>query len=168
MCKKKINRVCFLLFFFNFSTSWLAVSWRSGRLLFTASAASRQSRDLTVRAPGCHSAAFGHCHSGDWCRCRCGAKLREVGHGPVGCVQSKQGLIMHKVSHAPLFFDSLLMCVKGRERVVSVSITIITRAPSPGGLHDPQSSWFSLHFCQRPLLYAGFLSLFFCLFERER
>lgn len=108
--QKKINRVCFLLllFFLNFSTSWLAVSWRSGRLLFMA--ASRQSRDLTVRAPRSRSAAFGRCHSGDWCRCRCGAKLREVGHGPTGCVQSKQGLIMHKVSHAPLFF-TLCSCV---------------------------------------------------------
>lgn len=108
--KKKINRVCFLLFFFNFSTSWLAVSRRSGRLLFTASVASRQSGALTAWAPGCRSAAFGRCHSGDWCRCRCGAELREVGHGPAGCVQSKQGLIMHKVSHAALFF-TLCSCV---------------------------------------------------------
>lgn len=43
-----------------------------------------------------------------------------MGHGAAGCVQFKQGLIVHKVSHAPLFFIftlSVYMCERG-EKVV--------------------------------------------------
>lgn len=42
--------------------------------------------------------------------CRCGAPLREVGHAPAGCVQSKQGLIMHKVSRALSLLCSFFTC----------------------------------------------------------
>lgn len=105
------------------STSWMAVSWRSGRLLFTASLLRLGSRDLTAcgapRVP--LSRPLGHCHCRDWGRCRCGAQLREVGHAPAGCVQSKQGLIMHKVSCAPFAFFLFSMC-EWKEVGVSVNI----------------------------------------------
>lgn len=145
------------------------MSWRSGRLLFTASAASRQSRDLTVRAPGCRSGRLRPLSQ--WRLVPVKMWSRTEGSGSRACrlcaIQTRSHYAQGK-SCSLIFLLFAHECVKGRERVVSVSITIITRTPSPGGLHDPQSSWFSLYFYQLPPLYAGFLSLFFCLFERER